>query len=141
MPICNACEILKYDQLVNAKTRETGIRIYPPNPFPSHTCDELKETQYESSNAVAKLDVIDVSANEEHEYEDYYVNFEKARILAKLDNEDSEVHCITRTTGEKCVAVFSNPSLPSKNPITSPLNKKSEKNCENCKDGQPKHSL
>ncbi len=40
MPICNACEILKYDQLVNAKTKETGIRIYPPIPFPKHTCKE-----------------------------------------------------------------------------------------------------
>jgi hypothetical protein len=31
--------MLKYDQLVNAKTKETGIRIYPPKQMPKHTCE------------------------------------------------------------------------------------------------------
>jgi hypothetical protein len=101
MPICNACEILKYDQLVNAKTRETGIRIYPPNPFPLHTCDELKETQYEKTFPNAS----ELFLNEEPKYKDC-----KDLRLAELDNEDSELHCIT----EKCVVVFSNPALPIK---------------------------
>jgi hypothetical protein len=38
MPNCTACEMLKYDQLLNAKTKETGIRIYPPKQMPKHTC-------------------------------------------------------------------------------------------------------
>jgi hypothetical protein len=39
MPNCTACEMLKYDQLINAKTKETGIRIYPPKQMPKHTCE------------------------------------------------------------------------------------------------------
>jgi hypothetical protein len=64
---------------------------------------------------VAKLHLVDASElftnQNEPEYDDEYTEFKEAVRLAELDNPNGEVHCITRKTGEKCVAVFSRPDV------------------------------
>jgi hypothetical protein len=82
---------------------------------PCENCKKKRPQTDETQAKVAKLNLVDASElftnQNEPEYEDEYAEFKEAVRLAELDNPNGEVHCITRKTGEKCVAVFSRPDV------------------------------